>query len=303
MSNQLAMVKRDTVDVVMDRVRDFQSNGEIDLPPNYSVENAMKSAWLKLQSTKTKDKKPVLEACSQNSIANALLDMVVQGLNPGKEQCYFVAYGKQLICMRSYFGSKALVKQVANAEDVIAQAIYEGDQVDYEINNGVTTITEHRQSLENKLKGNVIAAYATIKFKDERPDYTEIMTIEQLKQAWSQGQTYREGGNGTHQKFNEEMAKKTVINRVCKQYINSSDDSGMLLESFNRAGIAETDKRVKEEIEENANSEFIDIDSEPEEEPEKIEEVKDDNTDKSEIEKEIPEQQQLEMTGTDGPAF
>jgi len=294
MSKELALVKEDTVDVVMDRVREFQSNGEIDLPSNYSVENAMKSAWLELQSTKTKNKKPVLQACTKNSIANALLDMVVQGLNPAKEQCYFVPYGEELTCMRSYFGSKALVKQVAGAEDVVAQAIYKGDDIDYNIENGVTKITKHEQDFQNKLNGTVVGAYATIKFKDDRPDYTEIMTIDQLKQSWSQGQTYHEGGNGTHQKFDEEMAKKTAVNRVCKQYINSSDDSGMLDESINRNSVVQAEHEAEEEIEENANSTVIDIEESHDPEPEKEENYQND-------EEEQP--QELKDTGTQGPEF
>jgi recombination protein RecT len=39
----------------------------------------------------------VLQACTRDSIANALLDMAVQGLNPAKKQGYFIAYGKQLV--------------------------------------------------------------------------------------------------------------------------------------------------------------------------------------------------------------
>ncbi len=78
----------------------------------------MKSAWLILQAAVDKDKKPVLEVCSKNSIANALLDMVVQGLNPAKKQCYFIAYGNGLACQRSYFGTMAVTKQVAGAKEI-----------------------------------------------------------------------------------------------------------------------------------------------------------------------------------------
>jgi len=105
--NQLALVKKDTVDIVAAKVREFQERGELDLPPNYSPENAMKSAWLILQNTFDKNKKPVLHACTKDSIANSLLDMIVQGLNPAKKQCYFIAYGNQLVCQRSYFGTMA----------------------------------------------------------------------------------------------------------------------------------------------------------------------------------------------------
>jgi len=80
--NELAIIKRDTVDVVADKVKQFQENGEVHFPANYSPENAMKSAWLTLQNTQDRNKKPALEVCTKDSIANALLDMVVQGLNP-----------------------------------------------------------------------------------------------------------------------------------------------------------------------------------------------------------------------------
>ena len=44
--NTLALIKKDVVDVVGKKVQEFVSRGELHLPPNYSVENAMKSAWL-----------------------------------------------------------------------------------------------------------------------------------------------------------------------------------------------------------------------------------------------------------------
>src|SRR5690606_24667209 len=110
MSKDLALVKKDTVDVVAEKVRQFQERGEIHFPTNYSPENALKSAWLVLQETKDKNGKPVLQSCTKNSIANALLNMVVQGLTPAKQQGYFIAYGQQLVFQRSYFGTMAVTK-------------------------------------------------------------------------------------------------------------------------------------------------------------------------------------------------
>ena len=63
-NNNLALVKKDVVDVVGKKVQEFVSRGELHLPPNYSVENAMKSAWLVLQNTVDKDKRPVLQVCT-----------------------------------------------------------------------------------------------------------------------------------------------------------------------------------------------------------------------------------------------
>lgn len=43
-----------------------------------------------LQSMTDKNRKPALTVCTKDSIANSLLDMVVQALNPVKKQCYFI---------------------------------------------------------------------------------------------------------------------------------------------------------------------------------------------------------------------
>ena len=116
--------KKTVVDLVADRVRVFQESGEINFPRGYSPENALKSAWLELQSIQTTDKKPVLTACTQSSIANCLLSMVVQGLNPNKKQCYFIAYGDQLTLQRSYFGAMTVAKNIdPNIADIYAEEI------------------------------------------------------------------------------------------------------------------------------------------------------------------------------------
>ena len=57
--NTLAIMKKDVVDVVERRIQDLIQKGELHLPEGYSAANAMKSAWLALQSTVDRDK-PVL---------------------------------------------------------------------------------------------------------------------------------------------------------------------------------------------------------------------------------------------------
>lgn len=54
------------------------------------------------------------------------------------------------------------------------------------------------------------------------------------------------------------MAKKTVINRACKKFLNSSNDSNLTLDHFNRQDEAVEEAKAQEEINENANSEVID---------------------------------------------
>jgi recombination protein RecT len=213
-----------TVDTVLSRVKEFQSAGMIRLPADYSPENALKSAWLILQGVKDTNKRPVLEVCTRDSIANSLFDMVVKGLNPVKKQCYFIAYGNTLSCDESYLGTIAIAKREAEVKDVIANCIYEGDTFKYSIDSrtGRKTIIEHLQEFDNinteKLKG----AYAIVEFNDGTFK-TEIMTMAMIRKAWGQGAA--KGNSPAHVNFPDQMAIKSVISRAVKIDIGSSDDS------------------------------------------------------------------------------
>ena len=68
MANELALIKKDVVDIVEGRVKHFISDGSLHLPAGYSPGNAMKAAWLILQDTVDKDKRPVLTTCTKDSI-------------------------------------------------------------------------------------------------------------------------------------------------------------------------------------------------------------------------------------------
>lgn len=258
-NNELALVKKDVVDVVSGKVMEFQKTGELSFPHNYSPENAMKSAWLKLQEITDKTGAPVLQSCSKDSIANALLTMVVYGLTPLKDQGYFIAYGKRLVWQNSYFGNVALWKRVTGSDaDPEAVIVYADDEFEYDIVGGEYQVTKHKQSLSNINDSKIVAAYAILTYADGSQK-TVLMTFDQIKKAWEQGQT--KGKSPAHTNFPAEMAKKTVINRACKLAIKASDDSSLELV---KQTVKENEHDINEaiveaEISENANQEIIDI--------------------------------------------
>lgn len=271
---ELQITKDETVDVVLTRVQEFQNSGELHLPKNYSAPNALKSAWLMLQNTLDKDKKPVLEVCTTASIANALLDMVLQGLNPTKAQCYFIAYGRILTLSRSYMGNVAISLRVdTTLEDIFAECVYEGDEVAYNIFMGQRNIMSHEQKLENVKADKIIAAYAIAVDKKGKVKRTELMTMDEIKAAWSQSKMKPVTEKGTikagttHQKFSGEMAKKTVTNRMTKHIISKSDDATLdmkLVESTLRTDDLAITAESQSLVEENANKgDVIDIKKEP----------------------------------------
>ena len=144
MSNQVTVKKEDSmkdfVNTVQEQFNEMNQDSSITLPENYSIGNAVKSAYLKLLETKDRNSKSVLEVCSRASIANSLLEMVVQGLSPSKNQCYFIAYGGSLQLMRSYMGTVAVTKRLKGIKDVKAYCIYEGDEFVTEFDTNTGTI-------------------------------------------------------------------------------------------------------------------------------------------------------------------
>jgi recombination protein RecT len=208
------------------------TDGRLFLPPNYSPQNAIKSAELVIRQTVDRNGTPALLCCTKESIYNALLDMIVQGLNPGKKQCYFIVYGNQLLMQRSYFGTVMVAKRLAGITQCGANVVYFDDEFEYEmIIDGGFKILKHNQKIENIHPEKIKAAYAVLRFNDGK-EYTEIMTISQIKKAWGKGAA--RGNSLAHQEFPDQMAQKTVINRACKLFIASSDDSDLITDSFFR---------------------------------------------------------------------
>lgn len=268
--NEVAIIQKDITDDVNNSLARLQDDGLV-LPPNYSASNALKSAFFRLQQVQDRQKRPALEVCTRESIANSLLDMVVQGLSPAKTQCYFIVYGTELQMSRSYFGTQAVLKRLTNVKDIWANVIYQDDVFDYEIDRGREKLVKHETAFENRDK-QILGAYAVIQTADDEELLT-VMTRKEFEASWSQSKT----GQAVHKKFPQEMAKRTVINRAAKAFINTSDDSDLLVDAINRTTDNEYENERKDitpveeaqkEIEEKANSEVIDIEPEPQPVPE-----------------------------------
>lgn len=260
-NNQVAIIQKDITDNVNNKLVALKDEGLV-VAPNYNASNALKSAFFKLQETKNKSGQLALESCTKESIANALLDMVVQGLSPAKTQCYFVVYGQQLQLTRSYFGTQSVLKRLNNVEDIWANVIYQDDVFNYENHRGRERLISHETAFENRDK-EILGAYAVVLTSDGQEILT-VMTKKEIETSWGQSKT----GQTVHKKFPQEMAKRTVINRAAKAFINTSDDSDLLVEAINNTTENEYDNRkdmgdveeVKQEIAHNANNgEVIDF--------------------------------------------
>jgi recombination protein RecT len=250
----LEVMKRDVIDKTSAKLREMVSKGSIVVPADYSPENALKSAWLILQTVQDRDKRPALEVVSGPSVANALLDLVVQGLNPAKKQCYFIVYGTSLTLQRSYFGDMAIVERLLPGCLIAAEVVYDGDELEYEIRDGIKVVTAHRQKLANIDDSKIAGAYCVVKAADGRVVRSEVMTMAQIRKSCSMSRQYKPADQeGIHQKFARDMALRTVVRKACKPIINASSDAA-LLDSVRRTDEAAAELAIEAEAAELANA-------------------------------------------------
>ena len=234
----------------------------LSFPADYNPTNALMGAYLIMKETTDKNGKCILESCSQASIANSLMDMATLGLNASKKQGYFIAYGGKCQFQKSYFGNITLARR-NGLKTINAEIIYDGDTFKYHIENGMKVIDVHEQDFMNIDNDKILGAYAVAVMDDGRK-VVEVMNINQLKKAWNQRMGgLKEDASSTHMKFKDQMAKKTVINRLCKLIGNTSTDGNISEISDRLDEVAEVDmvaEDVSYEIENNANQvDFEDV--------------------------------------------
>lgn len=252
---------------LINQVKQKQELG-LSFPADYNPANELMGAYLVLKETTDKNEKPALEVCSQASVAFSLMSMVNKHLSMLKGQCYPIIYGGKLQIQPSVYGN------IANARrhdmiDINASPIFDGDEFEFHMEDGKKVIDKHKMTFASIDNQKIVGAYAVAVFADGTKK-AEVMTMAQIKQSWQQGYGYKEGGNGTHQKFTDQMCEKTVKNRLIKHIIRTHGEPGVANEyerdeEFETVDIVAED--VAYEIEQNANA--VDFQPAIEEKPEK----------------------------------
>lgn len=284
MTNQVAQQRKQPklTDLVLSRVDEMRQTQNLSLPKNYNASNALNAAFLELQKVQDRNHNPALDVCSRDSIVKSLLDMTLQGLSPAKDQCYFIVYGKELQMQRSYFGTVAAVKRLDGVKKVRAEVIHEGDEFEIGSNEDMELVVKKFvPKFENQDKP-IIGAFALIK-TDEGIDYT-VMTKAEIDKSWAQT---RQKNNKVQKNFGQEMAKRTVLNRAAKMFINTSDDSDLLTGAINDTTTNEYDDEPRDvtpegetstqELLDDFNKSQEELKQEPEDKPAK-EDSDDDNS-------------------------
>lgn len=226
-AEQLNLVlPKNIADKVLNSLITNEASGRMNFPSNYNVGNAIKSAYLKLSTDRN------LNSCTDESKANAMLQMAILGLSPAKTQCYFVALGGQATLMPSYFGKVCSLKRVKGVSEVRADVIYKNTEYDLTVDHfGNDDIIITKPCPLDKRDGkDIIGAWAKI-FFDNGKSFCSLLTMQDIENAWGMG--HAKGNSKAHQNFKAEMAKKSAINRAAKMFINTCDDYDEYIETYN----------------------------------------------------------------------
>ncbi len=222
------------------------------LKPGYDARKALNSACAKMSNN------PDTPACTNDSISLALKDMFLQGLDPAANQCYLIPqYNKlrgnmEMVLKRSYFGTMAAVKELCpEITEINAACVWGDEKFAYGYKHGKFVSTLHELDPDKPAEthedlNTLRYVYVEIYGADDRLIASEMMTSAQVKTAWLQSSnTSKDKVAGTkslkadsvHLQFTSEMAKRTVINRACKNILNTmtvGEDKREMYEAYKR---------------------------------------------------------------------
>lgn len=193
--------------------------GAIKSIPGYNVQSEVYSALMKIAQTKDRNGRLALDVCTKDSICVALKDLVILGLSITKDQGYFIAYGNQLLLQKSYFGNLYVFKRLFPNLQPTVNVAFEGDDISY-LHDDIYDfdyIKVNKAEIENRDKP-IRCAYGSIVDMDrERKIHGCVMTWKEIKACWSHGKS-----TNVQNEFPQEMAKRTLLNRMLKIFIKSS---------------------------------------------------------------------------------
>jgi recombination protein RecT len=175
------------------------------LPKHITADRMIRVALTCVQRT------PKLLDCDPTSLLGAIVQSSQLGLEPDgiTGQAYLIPYGNQVQFIPGYRGLVDLARRSGRVTTIYARAVHEQDE--FVRVYGTEEKLEHVPS-ESPEPGPLTFAYAVARFKDGGVQF-ECMSRREIDAIRSRSQAANKGPWVTDY---EEMAKKTVIRRLCK---------------------------------------------------------------------------------------
>lgn len=133
------------------------------------------------------------------------------GLDFYSKEAYLVPYGDKLEFMPSYSGQIKLAKKysIRPIKEIYAKVIREGDVFEEVITNGEPSVNFRPKFLND---GAIIGAFAVVLYQDSGMSY-DVMSKADIENT---RKSSKAKSSPAWSNFYSEMAKKTVLRRLCK---------------------------------------------------------------------------------------
>ena len=196
---------------------------------------------------------PKLLECDQISLCSAIMQAAQLGLVPDDTlgAAYLVPFRKQVQLVIGYKGLLDLARRSGTVTTIYAQAVHEKDEFSYQY--GLHPDLVHKPFMEGD-RGEVTCAYAVAAMKDGGYQF-EVMSLSEIIDIRNKSQGYQAAVryNRSHPWMThfEQMAKKTVLRRLCKYLPMSTEAMAAIYidQSADRGEIPVTQEVLGEQLE------------------------------------------------------
>lgn len=146
------------------------------------------------------------------NLAKCIMKGAYLGLDFFNKECYVITFGKTPQFMTDYKGEEKLCRKysINPVKDIYAKLVKEGDEFEEGVDHGQQYINFKAKPFNNN---KIIGAFAVVYYKDGSMIY-ESMSKEEIELVRDQFSKQSRGQAWT--KSFGEMAKKTVLRRLCK---------------------------------------------------------------------------------------
>ena len=146
------------------------------------------------------------------NLAKCIMKGAYLGLDFFNKECYVITFGKTPQFMTDYKGEEKLCRKysINPVKDIYAKLVREGDEFEEGVDHGQQYINFKAKPFNNN---KIIGAFAVVYYKDGSMIY-ESMSKEEIELVRDQFSKQSRGQAWT--KSFGEMAKKTVLRRLCK---------------------------------------------------------------------------------------
>lgn len=218
--NEIMMTKEEEV-LIPIAEQYLQMFPELNNDKSFNAKQCMISLALRLRDTEDKAGRKAIDFCTKESIMRVAQEVLVKKLDPMKSQCALIVRGDKLMLQPQYQGNvKRALELNPNLSHFNFMPIYKNDKVQMGIGkDGRLQIVSHETSFNNISNDNIAGGYVTAIAKDGSVFMTEIMSMEQIKVAWSKSSNTT---LSVHKQFPIKMVRKTLLNSICTWLINTT---------------------------------------------------------------------------------